>query len=527
MWVVGVACVALVACGDSSSSSPDLFVGDAGPDVGVDPCQGVVCASPPASTCADNKTLRRYPLIGTCHAGQCAYEEVQESCSGSCQGGACWQSTTFVYVDARNAGSEAGTAVAPYRDLAQAVDKAVSGTGILVAAGDYPGNVKVDGKVLELVGGYPGGSASAYADGSGGDFTMRDVTKYETTITVSGAGPGLALLQSGASAVAGLTIKGGGRGVYCEGGAPTLRGNRVTGNKSPSQFGGGIFTQNCDMTLIANLIDQNVGSRGGGMASDGGKLLLRGNVFRENEAQEDHGGGFYLTNGEVELRDNRLESNTVGLDLGYGWGGGGALIACQAELSGNVSTDNLATTFGGGLFVDDGTIATLKNELYYRNRCGEGGAGLYVDGLDANTYSKATLINVTIADHPCEGQGNGLLIEKSDVTIRNSIFWRNGAEELTLVDGSLTVRYSRTSSTQSGEGNSGGDPLFAGAGAGAYHLQSTAGRWDGAAWVKDGASSPAIDSGDSADGVGDEPTPNGGRVNLGAFGGTATASKTP
>ena len=42
-----------------------------------------------------------------------------------------------------------------------------------------------------------------------------------------------------------------------------------------------------------------------------------------------------------------------------------------------------------------------------------------------------------------------------------------------------------------------------------------------------GAGSPCIDLGDPDDPVGDEPAPNGGRVNLGAFGGTALAEPTP
>lgn len=505
-----------------------MMVGEARPDVGADPCQGVVCSTPPAPTCIDGKTLRRYAFVGTCHDGTCRYDEQQESCKGSCLGGTCWQSSTFLHVDARNAGAELGTAKAPYRGLAAAIAKAASNTGILVAGGDYAGNLTVQSKTLELVGGYVGGSAGDYAGGSGGDFVTRDVTKHESTITVSGEGPGLALLDSGATLVAGFTVKGGGRGITCEGGAPTLRGNHVTANKAPTLSGAGIFAKGCDLTLVENLIDDNVGLRGGGVASEGGKLLLRGNLIKNNEAQEDHGGGFYLTGGDVQIHDNRLEGNKVGVTLGYGWGGGGALIDCKAELSGNVSTGNLAKTFGGGLFVDDGSVATLRNELYYANLCGDGGAGLYVDGLDENTHSKATLINVTIADHPCDGQGNGVLIEKSEVTIRNAIFWNNGSgEELTNVDGTLTVSYSRTSAKQAGKGNSSGDPLFAGAGVGAYHLMSTAGRWDGAAWVKDAQSSAAIDAADPGDSVGQEPAPNGGRVNLGAFGGTSTASKSP
>ncbi|MGE5297311.1 MAG: hypothetical protein ACM3VT_21005 [Solirubrobacterales bacterium] len=62
---------------------------------------------------------------------------------------------------------------------------------------------------------------------------------------------------------------------------------------------------------------------------------------------------------------------------------------------------------------------------------------------------------------------------------------------------------------------------------GDYHLKSQAGRWDPNSqdWVLDDVTSPCIDAGDPNDPVGDEPFPNGNRINMGAYGGTAEASK--
>ncbi len=57
------------------------------------------------------------------------------------------------------------------------------------------------------------------------------------------------------------------------------------------------------------------------------------------------------------------------------------------------------------------------------------------------------------------------------------------------------------------------------------HLKSAAGRWDGSQWVSDGHTSPCIDSGDPASPYANEPAPNGGRANIGAYGNTAEASK--
>jgi len=62
---------------------------------------------------------------------------------------------------------------------------------------------------------------------------------------------------------------------------------------------------------------------------------------------------------------------------------------------------------------------------------------------------------------------------------------------------------------------------------GDYHLKSQAGRWDPKtqSWVKDNVTSPCIDAGDPMSPIGLEPFPNGGRINIGAYGGTAEASK--
>jgi hypothetical protein len=62
---------------------------------------------------------------------------------------------------------------------------------------------------------------------------------------------------------------------------------------------------------------------------------------------------------------------------------------------------------------------------------------------------------------------------------------------------------------------------------GDYHLKSQAGRWDAneGRWTKDEVTSPCIDAGDPASPIGLEPFPNGGIINMGAYGGTAEASK--
>jgi len=63
---------------------------------------------------------------------------------------------------------------------------------------------------------------------------------------------------------------------------------------------------------------------------------------------------------------------------------------------------------------------------------------------------------------------------------------------------------------------------------GDYHLLSQAGHWNQASesWVQDNTTSPCIDAGDPNAPIGLEPFPNGGRLNMGAYGAGSTASKT-
>ena len=69
------------------------------------------------------------------------------------------------------------------------------------------------------------------------------------------------------------------------------------------------------------------------------------------------------------------------------------------------------------------------------------------------------------------------------------------------------------------------DPLFADAANCDYHLKSRYGRWNGTSWVNDEVTSPCIDAGNPSSDYSAEPEENGDRINIGAYGNTAEASK--
>lgn len=135
--------------------------------------------------------------------------------------------------------------------------------------------------------------------------------------------------------------------------------------------------------------------------------------------------------------------------------------------------------------------------------------------------------------------GDGLRAEAMKKQFKNNIIVGNGLGIIgTRIEGSPVVTFNNVwgnatnwagvaAAFESAPGNISVDPLFTDPAAGDFHLRSQAGRYDPAtdAWVRDAVTSPCIDAGDPASAFANEPQPNGGRINLGAFGGTPFASK--
>jgi hypothetical protein len=188
-----------------------------------------------------------------------------------------------------------------------------------------------------------------------------------------------------------------------------------------------------------------------------------------------------------------------------------------------------------------GSSPTIMHCLVVGNRsAAQGGA---VDCIDSN----AVFVNCTIADNVGPDSSAGIHLVDSNAVLVNTIIWDNTPHEV-LADGNgvPSIQYCDVRGAWPGLGNIDDDPLFARPGqfdpndtpdnpqddiwlGGDYHLKSQAGRWNPAAatWVQDDLTSPCIDAGDPTSPVAHEPPPNGSRINLGAYGGTAQASTPP
>jgi len=133
-------------------------------------------------------------------------------------------------------------------------------------------------------------------------------------------------------------------------------------------------------------------------------------------------------------------------------------------------------------------------------------------------YSSPTLSNTIVVSNT---RGGGLYVYKGTE--------QHAKPVVTYCDfyGNSGGEYANFSDETGRNGNISIDPLFADVANGDFHLRSRGGRWDPLtkAWVADSMHSPCIDAGDPKSEFGEEPSPNGRRVNMGADGNTAEASK--
>ncbi len=214
--------------------------------------------------------------------------------------------------------------------------------------------------------------------------------------------------------------------------------------------------------------------------------------------------------------------------------------------------ENHAANSGGGMYNRNSTTI-LRNCVFIANSADCAGGGLHNTAGTVIAANCTFVANVVSGDAPAPPvggfRGGGISTLGDSGQVINCIAWDNYAPVDSQISGDSTVRYSAVQDGWPGKGNIGADPCFADPGYwghisdpnihvepndpnatwvdGDYHLKSQAGRWNanGGRWTIDEVTSLCIDAGDPNFPLGLEPFPNGGRINIGAYGGTAEASK--
>lgn len=404
---------------------------------------------------------------------------------------------------------EDGSVDHPFDAIQEAIDSALPGDTVIVLPGTYVGNGNRD------------------LDFKGKAITVRSTNPHdptvvaETVIDCNGTeadphqGFQFHSYETPLSVLEGLTITGGyyeqGGGIYCgDCASPTV--TRCTFNSNWGSLGGGMYNENGSPKVIDCTFSGNSADAGGGMYNladkPGCNPVVANCIFYGNTGDKNGGGMYNFGHTSPTL------TNCVFIENIVFSGGGGAIRNNEGgspALTNCIFAKNLAETFGGGIRNSNSSNLTLTNCTFSANSASDGNA-LACTPDDGDNQS------------PCSFQ------------IINCILWDGGNEIWNNDNSTVTTTYSNVQSNSGrgsrplpGEGNIDAEPCFADTNNSDYHLKSQAGRWDPVSqtWVADDVTSPCIDAGDPNSPVVFEPFPNGGIINMGAYGGTIEASKSP
>ncbi|MCP4262902.1 MAG: hypothetical protein GY774_36135 [Planctomycetes bacterium] len=258
-------------------------------------------------------------------------------------------------------------------------------------------------------------------------------------------------------------------------------------------------------------------------ADPGDEIVVRPGVYRENISFE----GKNLTLRSTDPNNSAVVAATIIESIGdesvvtFSGGEGESCVLSGFTITGG-NTEN-----GGGIYCGDNSTPTITNCAIMNNSAINSGGGMYTDFSSPNVLNcifsgnsaqigggvycisgSTTITNCTFAQNTAFW-ASGIFNFVGSPVLTNCIFWNNSDPE---IEGSVATTYSDIRGGWAGEGNIDADPLFADPENGDFHLLT---------------GSPCIDAGDPATSVGLEPLPNGGIINMGAYGGTSEASKSP
>ncbi len=317
---------------------------------------------------------------------------------------------------------------------------------------------------------------NVYFDGAAVTLTSMDPNNpaiVQSTIISASSGYSVYLdfFEDSNSVLTGFTITG--RGIYCNKSSPIITKNIIRDCSTP-----GIYSS--DRTITKPTISNNeIMNNVGGISRCNG--IIDNNIIKKNISSQC--GGLYYCNGTI--RNNIISGNATTTTYT-----GGGLFYCDGTIINNVIVgNNTKVTSGngaGGLYDCDGII---QNNIICLNR----EKGISLCSNPQNSYNN--IWNNTPSNGGTPGVGD---LRRDPLFVVDGYWDANGTPETETDDFWVD---------------------------GDYHLISEAGRWNGAGWVLDMWTSSCIDAGDPYSPIGVEPNPNGGRINMGVYGGTSETSK--
>ncbi len=252
----------------------------------------------------------------------------------------------------------------------------------------------------------------------------------------------------------------------------SIIGLSICNGKVESGTGGGLYSYDCDVTLVNCFVTNNTAKMGGGIGTAKGTVALIDSVVSNNIATslltDSYGGGIYAEHGVLSVINSVISDNVSSAPNSEGGGiysssevtltnsfisnntsnfGGGISVNCvNTTITNSVISNNTAYR-GGGLNISSGTVTVTDSSV--TNNCSTSyGGGVYSSGsliftngmISGNTassgggiyaFTSATvyLTNCLILDNKAfaysKSCGGGIYILYGNLKITNSVIFRN------------------------------------------------------------------------------------------------------
>jgi hypothetical protein len=303
----------------------------------------------------------------------------------------------------------------------------------------------------------------------------------------------------------------------------------------------GVYISNCIGIVIANahICDNSGRYRGGALyltASDVTitNAVITNNVIQNYANRDAYGGGIFAgSDSHVNLNNSSiLKNNGHSPYRGDNHYGVGICVYSGSTLNAKYSVvkyNYAPKMFGGeltigGIYIDSGGVFSATNCLIAQNYSNNdnGGDGIYSEGT--LHLSGCTIVSNHTA---------GIEYVGGSVSLANCIIYNNTDDLVNFPTNQAGV-LSNVYYSCIGNGDNMGingcistNPVFVDTNY--YHLQSvrgnyTNGYFSGGGWGESESNSPCVDAGNPDSAFEFEPSPNGNRINMGAYGNTPKAS---